>query len=52
MFHQKITDIYSTASDYDVESPVTKKFFATVQNKMHSIKMVNSSFRCIYSAVK
>lgn len=38
MFHQKITDIYSTASDYDVESPVTKKFFATVQNKMHSIK--------------
>jgi len=34
-FYQKITDIYATASDYDVNSVVTKKFFATVQNKMH-----------------
>jgi hypothetical protein len=34
-FYQKITDIYSTAVDYDLESPITQKFFATVQNKMH-----------------
>jgi hypothetical protein len=34
-FYQKITDIYATALDYDTESPITKSFFATVQNKMH-----------------
>jgi len=34
-FYQKITDLYATAADYDRESPITKTFFATVQNKMH-----------------
>lgn len=34
-FYQKITDIYATAIDYDVTSAVTKRFFATVQNKLH-----------------
>lgn len=34
-FYQKITDIYSTAIDYDVTSKPTKRFFATVQNKLH-----------------
>jgi hypothetical protein len=34
-FYQKITDIYSTAIDYDVTAQVTKRFFATVQNKLH-----------------
>ena len=34
-FYQKITDIYATAVDYDVESEITKTFFATVQNKLH-----------------
>lgn len=34
-FYQKITDIYSTAIDYDANSPTTKNFFATVQNKLH-----------------
>lgn len=34
-FYQKITDIYSTAADYSVDSLTTKNFFATVQNKMH-----------------
>lgn len=34
-FYQKITDIYSTALDYNHDSPITKTFFATVQNKMH-----------------
>ncbi|HKL86174.1 MAG TPA: RhuM family protein, partial [Treponemataceae bacterium] len=27
--------IYATALDYDLHSPTTKTFFATVQNKMH-----------------
>ena len=34
-FYQKITDIYSLSADYDANSPVTKEFFATVQNKLH-----------------
>lgn len=34
-FYQKITDIYATAVDYNVESEITKTFFATVQNKLH-----------------
>lgn len=34
-FYQKITDIYATSLDYNVNSSTTKEFFATVQNKMH-----------------
>jgi len=34
--YQKITDIYAQCSaDYSLESDVTKRFFATVQNKLH-----------------
>lgn len=35
LFYQKVTDIYMTAYDYDVNSPLTQQFFASVQNKMH-----------------
>jgi hypothetical protein len=34
-FYQKITDIYATAIDYDVTAESTKRFFGTVQNKLH-----------------
>ena len=34
-FYQKITDIYATAVDYDRDAKATKRFYATVQNKMH-----------------
>ena len=35
-FYQKITDIYSRCSaDYNVNTQITKDFFATVQNKLH-----------------
>ena len=34
-FYQKITDIYATSTDYDVTAQSTKRFFATVQNKLH-----------------
>ncbi len=33
-FYQKITDIYSTAIDYDPKAKVSQDFFATVQNKL------------------
>ncbi len=35
MFYQKITDLYATAIDYDKTALATKRFYATVQNKMH-----------------
>lgn len=35
-FYQKITDIYSECSiDYNANSEITKKFYKTVQNKLH-----------------
>lgn len=34
-FYQKITDIYATSIDYNANSPITKEFYATVQNKLH-----------------
>jgi hypothetical protein len=34
-FYQKITDIYTTAIDYNNTDNVTQTFFAQVQNKLH-----------------
>jgi hypothetical protein len=34
-FYQKITDIYATSIDYDITAQATKRFFSTVQNKLH-----------------
>ena len=34
-FYQKVTDIYATSIDYDRDAASTKRFYATVQNKMH-----------------
>lgn len=34
-FYQKITDLYATAFDYDKDAGTTRRFFHTVQNKMH-----------------
>lgn len=34
-FYQKITDIYALSIDYDKQAPETKRFFASVQNKLH-----------------
>ncbi len=34
-FYQKITDIYALSADYDKNAPLTREFFATIQNKLH-----------------
>ena len=34
-FYQKITDLYATAIDYDKNAAATRRFYASVQNKMH-----------------
>ncbi|MFR9543418.1 MAG: virulence RhuM family protein [Rikenellaceae bacterium] len=49
-FYQKITDIYSQCSaDYDVNSDLTKSFFATVQNKLHWAISNETAAEIIYS---
>jgi len=35
MLYQEITGVYATSIDYSVKAEDTKKFFATVQNKLH-----------------
>ena len=49
-FYQKITDIYSQCSaDYDVNSPITKDFFATVQNKLHYAITKRTAAEIVYN---
>lgn len=35
LFYQKVTDLFATASDYDSRSNTARRFFASVQNKLH-----------------
>jgi hypothetical protein len=35
VFWRKVLDIYSTSLDYDPNTEVSQRFFATIQNKMH-----------------
>lgn len=49
-FYQKITDIYTQCSiDYDKDSEETKKFFKTVQNKLHYAITGNTAAEIIYN---
>lgn len=49
-FYQKITDIYATAADYDKNAPVTKDFFATIQNKLHWAITGKTAAEIIYTS--
>ncbi|MEE9491941.1 MAG: virulence RhuM family protein [Gammaproteobacteria bacterium] len=48
-FYQKITDIYATSIDYDVTATATKRFFATVQNKLHWAIHGQTAAEVVYS---
>jgi len=47
-FYQKITDIYATAIDYDKTAAMTRRFFASVQNKMHYAVHGHTAAELIY----
>lgn len=49
-FYQKITDIYALSADYDPHAPITKEFFATVQNKLHWAITGQTAAELIYSS--
>jgi len=48
-FYQKITDLYALSTDYDKESPQTKDFFASVQNKLHWAITSKTAAEIIYT---
>jgi hypothetical protein len=50
-FYQQVTDIYAAAIDYDPRSDMTKKFFATVQNKLHFAVHSHTAAELIYDRV-
>lgn len=49
-FYQKITDIYALSADYDKNAPITKEFFASVQNKLHWAITGKTAAEIIYSS--
>ena len=50
-FYQQVTDIYATSIDYDPRAEITKKFFATVQNKLHYAVHEHTAAELIYDRV-
>ncbi|MBE9581517.1 MAG: virulence RhuM family protein [Proteobacteria bacterium] len=49
-FYQKITDIYALSVDYNKDAPLTKEFFATVQNKLHWAITGKTAAEIIYAS--
>ena len=49
--YQQVTDIYATAIDYDPKSSMTRKFFATVPNKLHYAVHEHTAAEVIYDRV-
>ena len=49
-FYQKLTDIYALSVDYSAEAPLTKEFFASVQNKLHWAITGQTAAELIYSS--
>ena len=50
-FYQQVTDIYATAVDYDPRSDLTKRFFATVQSKLHFAVHEQTAAEVIFNRV-
>ncbi|OGJ87593.1 MAG: cell filamentation protein Fic [Candidatus Raymondbacteria bacterium RifOxyA12_full_50_37] len=49
-FYQKITDIFALSADYDKNAPITKDFFAIVQNKLHWAITGKTAAELIYTS--
>ena len=51
VFYRQVLDLFSTSIDYDKNSEEAKKFFATVQNKMHYAIHNQTASELIYDRV-
>ena len=49
--YQQVTDIFITSIDYDPNANLTRKFFATVQNKLHYAAHQHTAAELIYDRV-
>ena len=49
-FYQKITDLYALSVDYRADAPLTREFFATVQNKLHWAITGKTAAELIYAS--
>jgi hypothetical protein len=49
-FYQRITDLYALSVDYSADAPMTKEFFATVQNKLHWAITGQTAAELIYAS--
>jgi hypothetical protein len=49
-FYQKVTDIYALSVDYDANAPLTREFFANVQNKLHWAITGQTAAELIYAS--
>jgi hypothetical protein len=49
-FYQKITDIYALSVDYSADAPVTREFFASVQNTLHWAITGQTAAELIYAS--
>lgn len=48
VMYRQVLDLYATSIDYDPQSPESKKFFATVQNKLHYAVNKQTAAELIY----
>ena len=51
VFYRQVLDLFATSIDYDAENEEAKKFFATVQNKMHFAIHHHTASELIYTRV-
>jgi len=49
-FYQKVADIYALSVDYDAHAPLTREFFASVQNKLHWAITGQTAAELIYTS--
>lgn len=51
VFYRQVLELFSTSIDYDKDSDEAKRFFATVQNKMHFAVHHSTASELIYNRV-
>ena len=51
IFYRQVLDLFATSVDYDSKSNEAKKFFSTVQNKMHYAIHHNTASELVYNRV-
>lgn len=51
IFYRQVLDLFATSIDYDSKSDEAKKFFATVQNKLHYAVYHNTATELIFNRV-